>query len=209
MANSAEACAHEVLDVVPLVMRAIRAELRRHRTADLSLAQFRTLAYLNSHAEVSLSEVAEHIGLSLPTMSKLVDGLLGRGLLTREEDPADRRRVILCLTERARQSWAARLPPLSRIWLACWASCRQLNSPPWSRPWPRCARHSYMITASGRRRAPARKYLPSRIPLARPSEVFSHTCADRRRSPRRQWLQDSVYCVLLCYWGVEQWMNRK
>jgi DNA-binding MarR family transcriptional regulator len=102
MVTPAETCAHEVLDVVPLVMRAIRAELRRRRTADLSLAQFRTLAYLNSHAEVSLSEVAEHIGLSLPTMSKLVDGLLGRGLLTRVEDPSDRRRVLLCLTEEGR-----------------------------------------------------------------------------------------------------------
>ncbi len=102
MAASAETCAHEVLDVVPLVMRTIRAELRRHRSADLSLAQFRTLAYLNSHAEVSLSEVAEHIGLSLPTVSKLVDGLLGRGLLTRGEDPADRRRVLLCLTDEGR-----------------------------------------------------------------------------------------------------------
>jgi DNA-binding MarR family transcriptional regulator len=92
-------CAREVLDVVPLVMRAIRAELRRHRSADLTLAQFRALAFVNRQGRASLSEVAEALGLSLPSMSKMVDGLVGRGFMTRIEDPADRRRVVLALTE--------------------------------------------------------------------------------------------------------------
>jgi len=36
--------------------------------------------------------------LTLPSTSKLVDGLLDRGMLTREDNPADRRRVKLGVT---------------------------------------------------------------------------------------------------------------
>jgi DNA-binding MarR family transcriptional regulator len=90
----------EVLEVVPVIMRVIRAEVRAHRSADLSVPQFRALAYLNRNPGACLSELAEQIGLTLPSMSKLVDGLLGRKLLTRETLAGDRRRVTLELTLR-------------------------------------------------------------------------------------------------------------
>jgi DNA-binding MarR family transcriptional regulator len=87
-----------MLEIVPSIMRNIRAEMRRHRTADLSVPQFRTLAYIDHNADVSLSDVAEHIGLTLPSMSKIVDGLVARKLVTRQTHPADRRRLVLTLT---------------------------------------------------------------------------------------------------------------
>jgi DNA-binding MarR family transcriptional regulator len=40
------------------------------------------------------------MGLALPSASKLVDGLIVRGLMSREEHPADRRRVRLTITRR-------------------------------------------------------------------------------------------------------------
>jgi len=43
--------------------------------------------------------VAEHLGLSLPTTSRLIDRLVGRGLVTRQSAADDRRRVTLALTE--------------------------------------------------------------------------------------------------------------
>jgi len=64
--------------------------------------QFRTLIFLNRHEGTSLSEVAEHIGLTLPSMSKMVDGLVIRGLTTRETHREDRRRMTLTLTRRGR-----------------------------------------------------------------------------------------------------------
>src|SRR5512136_3296462 len=100
MAISSETCAQEVLEVVPLVMRTIRAEMRRHRTADLSVPQFRTLSFIDHNADASLSDVAEHIGLTLPSMSKIVDGLVTRKLVTRQTHPTDRRRMTLTLTTR-------------------------------------------------------------------------------------------------------------
>jgi DNA-binding MarR family transcriptional regulator len=105
MSVSPEECAREILEVVPLIMRAIRAEMRSHRTPDLSVPQFRTLAYLSRHAGASLSDVAEHIGLTLPSMSKMMDGLVTRQLVTREICPSDRRRVTLALTTLGWATW--------------------------------------------------------------------------------------------------------
>ena len=99
---SLDQCAREVLETVPLVMRTVRAEMRRHRAADLSVPQFRTLTFLNRQAGASLSQVAEHIGLTLPSISLLVDGLVERKLILRNTHAVDRRRVTLTLTARGR-----------------------------------------------------------------------------------------------------------
>lgn len=76
----------------------MRVQMRAQRQHDLSVPQFRTLAYLSRHPGSSLSAVAEHIGLTLPTMSVLIEGLVQRGLVDRTPDARDRRRVLLRLT---------------------------------------------------------------------------------------------------------------
>ncbi|MCC7360036.1 MAG: MarR family transcriptional regulator [Anaerolineales bacterium] len=98
MPTPLEACAREVLDVMPLVMRTVRAEMRRHRAPGLTVPHFRALAFLGNNAGASLSEVAEHVGLQLPSMSTLIDGLVTRGLVSRAPSATDRRRVTLNLT---------------------------------------------------------------------------------------------------------------
>ena len=97
---SLDKCACEVLETVPLVMRTVRAEMRRRCAADLSVPQFRTLNFLGHQAGASLSEVAEHIGLKLPSISVLVDGLVERRLVSRTPCATDRRRITLTLTAR-------------------------------------------------------------------------------------------------------------
>ena len=102
MVATSEVVTRQVMEVVPLVMRGIRAQMRRHRTPGLSLPQFRVLTFLDRHAGASLSDVAEHIGVTLPSMSKMVDGLVEQKLVTRKFDAADRRRATLALTRRGR-----------------------------------------------------------------------------------------------------------
>ena len=97
-------CARGVLETVPLVMRVIRGELRKHGARELSVPQFRTLNFLSRHKGASLSEVAEHIGLTLPSMSTLVDGLVTRNFAVRRTHADDRRRVTLDLTERGQST---------------------------------------------------------------------------------------------------------
>ena len=43
-------CSREVLDTIPLVMQTIRSEVRRQRRSDLSVPQFRTLAFVFRNA---------------------------------------------------------------------------------------------------------------------------------------------------------------
>jgi len=93
-------CAHQVLDVVPLAMHIIRKKLREHGAQLLSVPQFRTLLFISRNEGVSLSEVADHIGLTLPSMSALIDGLVTRDFVIRTTHRDDRRRVDLALTER-------------------------------------------------------------------------------------------------------------
>jgi DNA-binding MarR family transcriptional regulator len=99
-ATTNQECAKEILDVIPLVMKEIRAQMRNRRTPELTVPQFRTLSFIDRNAGASLTQVADHIGITLPSMSKLVDDLLRKGLLKREEHPADRRRVKLLATPR-------------------------------------------------------------------------------------------------------------
>lgn len=95
---SPRTCAGEVLDTVPLIMQSIRVHMRRSRGAEVSVPQFRVLTYLNRTQGASLSAVADRVGLSLPAMSRLIDGLVDRGLVRREESEADRRYVVLELS---------------------------------------------------------------------------------------------------------------
>jgi DNA-binding MarR family transcriptional regulator len=84
------------------VMRTIRAEMRKSIKGYLSVPQFRTLTFLNRHEGASLSGLADHIGLTLPTISKMVDGLVARNLVIRRQHQDDRRRITLALSSRGR-----------------------------------------------------------------------------------------------------------
>ena len=93
-----EECASRLMEAIPLAMRFIRAKMCRHAGLQLSVPQFRTLAYLHRRPGANVSEAAEHLGITLPAMSRLLDRLVERGLVTRTVDPRDRRRATLALT---------------------------------------------------------------------------------------------------------------
>lgn len=71
---------------------------------DLSLPQYRLLANL-SEGPSQASTLAERLIVSRPSVTALADGLVERGLVTREREAAlgDRRRVIHVLTEQGRK----------------------------------------------------------------------------------------------------------
>ncbi len=99
---SPKECAKAVLETVPCVMQSLRAYMRSRRGADLSVPQFRALAYVGRRPGCSLSDVAQHVGTTLPSMSKLIDGLVTRGLVSRVPESDDRRCVALSLTDEGR-----------------------------------------------------------------------------------------------------------
>jgi DNA-binding MarR family transcriptional regulator len=88
--------ARQLLEIIPLVMRTIAAELRRTGLI-LSPSQFAVLVMLQ-HRPHRLGELAEHQAVSLPTMSGIVSGLVERGWVRRTRSPEDRRVLIVDLT---------------------------------------------------------------------------------------------------------------
>jgi DNA-binding MarR family transcriptional regulator len=100
MTVTPEESARELLEVVPTVMREIRSQMRSRGSLDLTVPQFRTLAFVNRNKGSSLCEVADHMGMTPPSASTLVNGLIERGMMTREDQPDDRRRVRLAVTKR-------------------------------------------------------------------------------------------------------------
>ena len=90
-------CSARLLEVVPAIMRHIRQELRSHAMQGLTVPQFRTLNYLRRHPNTSLSSVAEHLGLTPPTVSKMIQKLVEQGIIVRNS-ASDRRQVRLSLS---------------------------------------------------------------------------------------------------------------
>lgn len=107
MDASAMECARAVLDAVPLMMRAIGTHMRTHGGVNLSIPQFRTLLFLRQHEGASISNLAEHLEIALPSVSKLIDGLVARGMVRRQPHATDRRRVTLALTTVGRHALQA------------------------------------------------------------------------------------------------------
>ncbi len=98
LAPSPQECAATLMEVIPQVVRQVRAEMRRQAAPFLSLSQLRALIYLQRCPQGSLSQVANYLDVSLSTMSTMMQRLVERGWVERTEDPAERRRLRLSLT---------------------------------------------------------------------------------------------------------------
>jgi DNA-binding MarR family transcriptional regulator len=88
-----------LLEAAPRVMRAVRMAIASLDDPALTIPQFRTLHFVHEHADVNLSATAEFVGLTLPSTSKLVDQLVRRGMLARDDASDDRRRMNLRITD--------------------------------------------------------------------------------------------------------------
>ena len=101
--TTADRCARDVMEVVPVVMRVIRAEMRLRGGRFASVPQLRALGLVHRRPGASLTDVAVHLGVTPATASVLVDRLVRRGLLHRDSHPHERRRISLSLTREGSQ----------------------------------------------------------------------------------------------------------
>jgi DNA-binding MarR family transcriptional regulator len=70
---------------------------------DLSFTQIKALCAMDAEGhDRSVKALAESMHVSLPAMSRAVDGLHARGFVDREEDPSDRRMKRVSLTDSGR-----------------------------------------------------------------------------------------------------------
>ena len=85
-------------------MQFMRRQMRRASKQKLSIPQLRTLYFISVHDHPSLSDAADFIGLSLPAMSRLVDALVRKELVSRTSCLNDRRHIRLAITAHGKAS---------------------------------------------------------------------------------------------------------
>jgi DNA-binding MarR family transcriptional regulator len=91
-ADQREQLLHDLRAIRRAMWRDMLSGISEHLdTQDLSFIQFATLIFLEAEGETSVTDMATALGRSLATTSRLVDGLVQRGLVHRQEDATDRR----------------------------------------------------------------------------------------------------------------------
>ncbi len=96
--------ARDFIETVPRSMWAIRYGMREAAGQELTVPQFRVLAQLSIQSRTN-GELAERIGVSVPAMSRLVDGLVEGEFVVRFPETRDRRQVRLELSPSGRRKF--------------------------------------------------------------------------------------------------------
>lgn len=94
-----QAGAETVADQLRRINRELRASSQEDWTSlSLTRAQLKILVLLRQDGATTVGHLASHLGVTLPSVTATVDRLVQQGLVSREDDPTDRRRVINRLT---------------------------------------------------------------------------------------------------------------
>lgn len=85
--------------ILPRYFRAVRRAIEQaERSERLTLAQYRCLQAIAAQGKTLTTHLAWQMGVTMPTMTSRIDGLVERGLVERQPDPQSRRQVLLRLT---------------------------------------------------------------------------------------------------------------
>lgn len=91
----------QLMDVI--TTRSMRERSHFVKASGLSMPQFGILIHLYYSNNCGISHLGEHMDISAPAASQLVDRLVQHGLVERTEDPNDRRAKQLTLTPKGRE----------------------------------------------------------------------------------------------------------
>jgi DNA-binding MarR family transcriptional regulator len=93
-----------LLYLMKQVELAVRARLEElARPVGLTALQYTALTVLERHPDLTTAHLARHSFVTTQTMSDMVTALLDRGLIERHRDAADRRRLVISLTDDGRR----------------------------------------------------------------------------------------------------------
>jgi DNA-binding MarR family transcriptional regulator len=115
---STDATIRQLLLLMPrLVARAKRLVIPDSlQSLELAPRHLSLLSYLLLDGPLTVSDIAERLQVAPTTVSLLVSDLAGKGVLTRREDEADRRRHIIGLAGEHRAAIEQWLAPGARAW---------------------------------------------------------------------------------------------
>lgn len=85
--------------------RAMHDRLKRSSAVDAaSMPRLAVLGLVKQHGEATMKDVASFLCVAPPSATALVEGIAAAGLLTRRQDPRDRRSVRLRLTPKGERA---------------------------------------------------------------------------------------------------------
>ena len=84
------------------MVRRLHSELAEQMVSGITGSQFFVLKKINSKGRLTVSEVADELGVSLSAITALVDRLVKAGLALRSRDEQDRRLVWLEATDKGK-----------------------------------------------------------------------------------------------------------
>ena len=95
-----ESLAHEYLDI----MYAMRGRNAQKRVNDSMHGEAFVLSYVSEHeGNVIPSDISNAMGITSARVAAALNGLEGKGLVTRRIDTEDRRRILIDLTDAGRE----------------------------------------------------------------------------------------------------------
>ncbi len=84
----------------------INKQIRKQGFAELSVPQLHMLMTIRKGKDVHVSELADLLGVSPPSVSAMVDRLVEKGIILREHSKKDRRKVMVRVSAAAEKDFA-------------------------------------------------------------------------------------------------------
>lgn len=91
----------QIIDNVFKMSRLVKHEMQPNFTfLNLTLIQVHCLVFVHENKRLSMHEIAETFKITMPTTTSMIDKLVKLKLIKRFGDNADRRKILVTLTEK-------------------------------------------------------------------------------------------------------------
>ena len=106
---------YKIDELIIQLTRRLYVQVARQAPNELTQSQFVLGKLLKKHGEMTVSELAESLGVSLSAVTVTADKLCRAGIMRRERDQQDRRVVWLALTENGYRVVSSALEVWNRV----------------------------------------------------------------------------------------------
>jgi DNA-binding MarR family transcriptional regulator len=101
-----KSAANELLaDMLLSIQRLEQKAIAGFHPVPLTLSEVHLIEVVGKSSETSMGEIAKQLRITLPTLTAALDRLVGKGMMLRNRNATDRRRVAVLLTEAGRLAY--------------------------------------------------------------------------------------------------------
>ncbi len=90
------------MELAPTMMRRMREQVMKASVGTLTMPQYRILANINRGLN-SIGAIAEHHGVTQPSMSKMIGLMESKGFIVRKTSLLDKRQSVLSMTSKGKK----------------------------------------------------------------------------------------------------------